>query len=128
MKPLLALLRAPSRAEVESFFDDIFTQRNGEMGAARREQLYQMLRLSSHDELHTLLDASRTVVWQLTESAARPAEGDGLGEAVAALFPESFHEDLKELITSVLVSHTPKWRRRLEQLGPPSATRAVATN
>ena len=37
------------------------------MPHARREQLYAMLRLSSMKELNTLLDASRTVIWQLTE-------------------------------------------------------------
>ena len=32
---------------------------------------------------------------------------------ISKLFPETFHEDLKELLTSHLASRTPKWRQAL---------------
>ena len=64
-----------------------------------------------------------SLLWQLTEAPSKPAEGLFLKKEISKLFPETFHEDLKELLVGFLAKSTPKWRQEI--LNPASGSSSV---
>lgn len=121
VRPLLVLLRAPSEGEIVRLFEGVFAHRRDPrpLPSERASELVKTLRCDEA-EVRGLLESARTVVWQLVEAPSRPADGACMREEAAALFDDTFHDDLQEVLVRLLAESTPRWRKELETSSPSS--------
>lgn len=99
---LLFLLKAPKRTVVEALVNGAFRTRNEEIPEGHIEQTSSALQIEK-DEAERLLRSLKSLVKLSFYQLAR-------GQKSLNLFPEDFHQSLKELLATIITNSMIKWR------------------
>ena len=105
LSPLEALLSAPSKQAVNEFLCSCAAEREapGVPSAERLAELASTFGLGTPEEASALQRAGAELVGKAVYAGATP-------EQTAALFPDGFHADLRELIVKAVQTRLPQWR------------------